>query len=75
MAKRPVCENQDVTASEELDEEVDSTEASDTDLDEVEENQEVTIAEAVGDEDAVHSLRTTASEWFSSVLQSVPQDK
>ena len=75
LAKRPVCENQDVTASEELDEEVDSTEASDTDLDEVEENQEVTIAEAVGDEDAVHSLRTTASEWFSSVLQSVPQDK
>tara|TARA_Y100000296_G_scaffold21208_1_gene25114 strand:+ start:11008 stop:12444 length:1437 start_codon:yes stop_codon:yes gene_type:complete len=75
LEKRPVCENQDVTASEELDEEVDSTEASDTDLDEVEETQEVTIAEAVGDEDAVHSLRTTASEWFSSVLQSVPQDK
>ena len=59
-----------VAAQEEvtLDEEVDSSEASEADLDAVEEP-EVAIAEVVV-EDEVQVLRAAASEWLGSVLKS-----
>ena len=60
----------EVVAAEEvkLDEEVDSSEASEDDLDAVEEP-EAAIAEVVV-EDEVEVLRSAASEWFGSVLKS-----
>lgn len=58
----------------ELDEEVDSSEANESDLDSVEETKEVTIAE-VTVEDETESLRAVASEWLGSVLRSTPKNK
>lgn len=58
----------------ELDEEVDSSEANEKDLDSVEETKEVTIAEAVS-EDETDSLRAVASEWLGSVLRSTSKNK
>lgn len=58
----------------ELDEEVDSSEANVKDLDSVEETHEVTIAEAVV-EDETDSLRAVASEWLGSVLRSTSKNK
>lgn len=57
-----------VAAEETLDEEVDSSEASEADLDTVEEP-EAAIAEVVV-EDEVEVLRAAASEWLGSVLKS-----
>lgn len=59
----------------ELEDEVETAEASETDLDSVEETEEVAIAEAVGDDDPAESLRAQASEWLGSVLQYVPKDE
>ena len=56
----------------ELDEEVDSAEASDEVLENAEESAEVAIAEAVGADEPQDDLRAIASEWLGSVLQSVP---
>ena len=53
--------------------EVDSSEASEEDLDAVEEPAEVAIAEAAG-EDEDGSLRAVASEWLGSVLRSNPKE-
>ena len=58
----------------ELDEEVDSSEANESDLDSVEETKEVTIAE-VTVEDETESLRAVASEWLGAVLRSTPKNK
>lgn len=52
-----------------LDEEVDSSEASEADLDTVEETAEVTVAEAAVDSEG-ESLRSIASDWLGSVLRS-----
>ena len=60
----------------ELDEEMDDAEASaDTEaLEEAEESADVAIAEAIGEEDPAESLRSVASEWLGSILQSVPKE-
>ena len=57
-----------------LEEEVETSEASEADLESVEETEEVAIAEAVGEDDPAESLRAQASEWLGSVLQSVPKE-
>ncbi len=56
-----------------VEDEVDSSEASEEDLDTVEETAEVAIAEAA-EEDEDGSLRAVASEWLGSVLRSTPQE-
>jgi hypothetical protein len=56
-----------------LEDEVDSSEASEEDLDAVEEPAEVAIAEAAG-EDEEGSLRAVASDWLGSVLRSTPKE-
>ena len=58
-----------------LEEEIETSEASEADLESVEETEEVAIAEAVGEDDPAESLRTQASEWLGSVLQYVPKDE
>jgi len=58
-----------------LEEEVETSEASETDLESAEETEEVAIAEAVGEDDPAESLRAQASEWLGSVLQYVPKDE
>ena len=55
-------------------EELDSAEASEELLEDVEESAEVAIAEAVGEEDPSQSLRAVASEWLGSVLQHTPKN-
>ena len=62
----------------ELDEEVDeaeaSAEASAEVLEDAEESADVAIAEAIGEEDPSENLRSVASEWLGSILQSVPKE-
>ena len=58
-----------------LEEEVETSEASEADLESVEETEEVAIAEAVGEDDPAESLRAQASEWLGSVLQHVQKDE
>ena len=53
-------------------EEVDSAEAGEEALDQVEPVEEVAIAELDEQEDPRESLRSVASEWLGSVLQTVP---
>ena len=55
-------------------EELDSAEAGEELLEDVEESAEVAIAEAVGEEDPAQSLRAVASEWLGSVLQHTPKN-
>ena len=62
-------EEQEVT-----DEETDSAEASEEVLEEAEESADVAIAEAIGEDDPAESLRSAASEWLGSILQSVPNE-
>ena len=54
-------------------EELDSAEASEETLEEVEPVEEVAIAELDEQEDPAESLRSVASEWLGSVLQTVPK--
>jgi hypothetical protein len=56
-------------ASEQTEDEVDSAEASEEVLDEVEKPSEVAIAEAMGEEDPAENLRAVATEWIGSVLK------
>ena len=58
-----------------LEEEVETSEASEADLESVEETEEVASAVAVGEDDPAESLRAQASEWLGSVLQHVPKDE
>ena len=53
----------------ELEEEVDTAEASEEVLESVEEPSEVAVAEAMGEGDPAESLRAVASEWLGSVLK------
>jgi hypothetical protein len=55
-------------ASEQV-EEVDSAEAGEDVLDDVEASSEVAIAEAMGEEDPAENLRAVATEWIGSVLK------
>ena len=54
----------------ELEEEVDTAEASEEVLENAEEPAEVAVAEAMGEEDPAENLRSVASEWLGSILQS-----
>lgn len=54
----------------ELDEERDIAEVDEEALAEAEETEEVAIAEAMGEDDPAENLRSVASEWLGSVLQS-----
>jgi flagellar biosynthesis chaperone FliJ len=65
IQKRPVNYILDQSV-EDVKEEADSEEV----LEEVEEVQEVAIAEAMGEEDPAENLRAVASEWIGSLLQS-----
>ena len=53
-----------------LEEEIDDSEAVAEDLDEVEVEEDVAMAEAVSEEDPTVELRATASDWFGSLLKS-----
>ena len=70
-------EEEEETKAEEtvLEEEVETSEATEADLDSAEATEEVAIAEAVGEDDPAESLRAQASEWLGSVLQHVPKDE
>ena len=52
-----------------LDEETDEAEASAEELEEVEVQEDIAMAEAVDDLDPSTELRSTASEWFGSLLK------
>lgn len=54
-------------------EELDSAEAGEEALEQVEPVEEVAIAELDEQEDPAESLRSVASEWLGSVLQTVPK--
>jgi len=54
-------------------EELDSAEAGEEALEQVEPVEEVAIAELEEQEDPAESLRSVASEWLGSVLQTVPK--
>ena len=54
-------------------EEVDSAEASEAVLDTVEETNEVAVAEVDEQIDESETLRSVASEWLGSILQSTPK--
>jgi len=70
MLDQSVEDVKEETEAAELEEEVDSAEASEEVLEQVEEVQEVAIAEAMGEEDPAENLRAVASEWIGSFLQS-----
>ena len=53
-----------------LEEEVEEAEASVEVLEEVEEEADLAMAEAIDEEDPAEELRSTASEWFGSLLKS-----
>ena len=59
-----------VKADEVLEEEVEEAEASVQVLEEVEEEADLAMAEAIDEEDPAEELRSTASEWFGSLLKS-----
>ena len=58
-----------------LEEEIDDSEAVAEDLDEVEVEEDVAMAEAVSGEDPTVELRATASDWFGSLLKSTANHK
>jgi hypothetical protein len=53
-----------------LEEEVDESEASAEDLEEVEVEENIAMAEAIDEDDPSVELRSTASDWFGSLLKS-----
>ena len=59
-----------IAAEEVLEEEVEEAEASVEVLEEVEEEADLAMAEAIDEEDPAEELRSTASEWFGTLLKS-----
>ena len=53
-----------------LEEEIDESEASAEDLEEVEVEKNIAMAEAIDEDDPAVELRSTASDWFGSLLKS-----
>tara|TARA_R110001583_G_scaffold62173_1_gene183134 strand:+ start:2265 stop:3764 length:1500 start_codon:yes stop_codon:yes gene_type:complete len=53
-----------------LEEEIDESEASAEDLEEVEAEENIAMAEAIDEDDPSVELRSTASDWFGSLLKS-----
>lgn len=58
-----------------IEEEVDAAEASEEVLEEAEASEEVAISEVEPEVDPAESLRSVASEWIGSFLQSTPKNK
>jgi hypothetical protein len=57
-------------AEEVLEEEVEEAEASVEVLEEVEEEADLAMAEAIDEDDPAEELRSSASEWFGTLLKS-----
>ena len=68
-------EEKDAKAEIEIEEEVDAAEASEEVLEEAEASEEVAISEVEPEVDPAESLRSVASEWIGSFLQSTPKNK
>jgi uncharacterized coiled-coil protein SlyX len=62
-------------AKAEIEEELDPAEASEEVLEEAEASEEVAVAEIEPEVDPAESLRSVASEWIGSFLQSTPKNK
>lgn len=62
-------------AKAEIEEELDPAEASEEVLEEAEASEEVAVAEVEPEVDPAESLRSVASEWIGSFLQSTPKNK
>ena len=62
-------------AKAEIEEELDPAEASEEVLEEAEVSEEVAVAEIEPEVDPAESLRSVASEWIGSFLQSTPKNK
>ena len=77
MKKRAVKEKEKAIKEKEAkaEEELDSAEAGEEALEQVEPVEEVAIAELDEQEDPAESLRSVASEWLGSVLQTLPKQK
>jgi uncharacterized coiled-coil protein SlyX len=71
VKKEMAVKEQEAKAEEELD----SAEAGEEALEQVEPVEEVAIAELDEQEDPAESLRSVASEWLGSVLQTLPKQK
>ena len=68
-------EEKEEDAKAEIEEEVDAAEASEEVLEEAEASEEVAISEVEPEVDPAESLRSVASEWIGSFLQSNPKNK
>ena len=68
-------EAKEEVAEAEIEEEVDAAEASEEVLEEAEASEEVAISEVEPEVDPAESLRSVASEWIGSFLQSTPKNK
>lgn len=68
-------EKEEKDAKAEIEEELDPAEASEEVLEEAEATEEVAVAEVEPEVDPAESLRSVASEWIGSFLQSTPKNK
>ncbi len=77
MAKKEMAKKEMAAKEQEAkaEEELDSAEAGEEALEQVEPVEEVAIAELDEQEDPAESLRSVASEWLGSVLQTLPKQK
>lgn len=66
-------EKEEKDAKAEIEEELDAAEASEEVLEEAEASEEVAISEVEPEVDPAESLRSVASEWIGSFLQSTPK--
>ena len=73
MKKKAVMYKKDKKEETMAEEEVDSAEASEAVLDTAEETNEVAVAEVDEQIDESETLRSVASEWLGSILQSTPK--
>jgi len=68
-------EKEEKDAKAEIEEELDAAEAGEEVLEEAEASEEVAISEVEPEVDPAESLRSVASEWIGSFLQSTPKNK
>jgi hypothetical protein len=74
-AKEGEDKKEEKDAKAEIEEELDAAEASEEVLEEAEASEEVAISEVEPEVDPAESLRSVASEWIGSFLQSAPKNK
>lgn len=74
-AKEGEDKKEEKEAKAEIEEELDAAEASEEVLEEAEASEEVAISEVEPEVDPAESLRSVASEWIGSFLQSAPKNK